>query len=161
MSAAFCFCIWSPSPKITVSGVRNSCVILVKKRFLICAKRLRIFLERVRSQLLDRATRAQKCGIRPANIVLDPGIGFGSSPSCDLEIVRQIRQISLMGYPVLLGPSRKSFLGRYLQRTVDERTAGTAAVICYAILNGCDIIRVHDVKFMKDIAVMSDMLRKQ
>ena len=57
--------------------------------------------------------------------------------------------------------SRKSFLGRYLQRTVDERTAGTAAVICYAILNGCDIIRVHDVKFMKDIAVMSDMLRKQ
>ncbi len=118
-------------------------------------------LERVRSQLLDRATRAQKCGIRQANIVLDPGIGFGSSPSCDLEIVRQIRQISLMGYPVLLGPSRKSFLGRYLQRTVDERTAGTAAVICYAILNGCDIIRVHDVKFMKDIAVMSDMLRKQ
>ena len=118
-------------------------------------------LERVRSQLLDLATRAQKWGIRQGNIVLDPGIGFGSSPSCDLEIVRQIRQISLMGYPVLLGPSRKSFLGRYLQRTVDERTAGTAAVICYAILNGCDIIRVHDVKFMKDIAVMSDMLRKQ
>ena len=117
-------------------------------------------LERVRSQLLDRATRAQKCGIKQGNIVLDPGIGFGSSPSCDLEIVRQIRQISLLGYPLLLGPSRKSFLGRYLQRTVDERTAGTAAVICYAILNGCDIIRVHDVKFMKDIAVMSDMLRK-
>ncbi len=117
-------------------------------------------LERVRSQLLDRVTRAQKAGIRQNNIVLDPGIGFGSSPSCDLEIVRQIRQISLMGYPVLLGPSRKSFLGRYLQRPVDERTAGTAAVICYAVLNGCDVIRVHDVKFMKDIAVMSDMLKK-
>ena len=117
-------------------------------------------LERVRSQLLDRVTRAQKAGIRQNNIVLDPGIGFGSSPSCDLEIVRQIRQISLMGYPVLLGPSRKSFLGRYLQRPVDERTAGTAAVICYAILNGCDVIRVHDVKFMKDIAVISDMLKK-
>ena len=118
-------------------------------------------LERVRSQLLDLATRAQKYGIKQGNIVLDPGIGFGSSPSCDLEIVRQIRQISLLGYPLLLGPSRKSFLGRYLQRTVDERIPGTAAVICYAILNGCDIIRVHDVKFMKDIAVMSDMLRKQ
>ena len=117
-------------------------------------------LERVRSQLLDRATRAQKFGIRQSNIILDPGIGFGSSAGCDLEIIRQMRQISLLGYPILIGPSRKSFLGRYLQRTADERTAGTAAVICYAILNGCDIIRVHDVKFMKDIAVMSDMLRK-
>ena len=117
-------------------------------------------LERVRSQLLDRATRAQKFGIRQSNIILDPGIGFGSSAGCDLEIIRQMRQISLLGYPILLGPSRKSFLGRYLQRTADERSAGTAAVICYAILNGCDIIRVHDVKFMKDIAVMSDMLRK-
>ncbi len=117
-------------------------------------------LERVRSQLLDCATRAQKYGIKQNNIVLDPGIGFGSSPSCDLEIVRQIRQISLLGFPVLIGPSRKSFLGRYLQRTADERMAGTAAIICYAILNGCDIIRVHDVKFMKDIAVISDMLKK-
>ena len=117
-------------------------------------------LERVRSQLLDQATRAQQAGIKQSNIILDPGIGFGSSASCDLEIIRQTRQISLLGYPLLIGPSRKSFLGRYLQRTADERTAGTAAVICYAILNGCDIIRVHDVKFMKDIAVMSDMLRK-
>lgn len=117
-------------------------------------------LERVRSQLLDRVTRVQKFGMKQENIVLDPGIGFGSSPSFDLEIVRQIRQISLLGYPVLLGASRKSFLGRYLRRPVEERQAGTAAVICYAILNGCDVIRVHDVKFMKDIAAMSDMLRK-
>ena len=117
-------------------------------------------LERVRSQLLDRVTRVQKFGMKQENIVLDPGIGFGSSPSFDLEIVRQIRQISHLGYPVLLGASRKSFLGRYLRRPVEERQAGTAAVICYAILNGCDVIRVHDVKFMKDIAAMSDMLRK-
>lgn len=118
-------------------------------------------LERVRSQLLDRVSRVQKFGMKQENIVLDPGIGFGSSPSFDLEIIRQIRQISLLGYPVLLGTSRKSFLGRYLRRPVEERQAGTAAVICYAILNGCDVIRVHDVKFMKDIAAMSDMLRKQ
>ena len=51
-------------------------------------------------------------------------------------------------------------MGKYLGRKVDERAAGTAAAICYAILNGCDVIRVHDVKFMKDIAVLSDMLRK-
>ena len=95
-------------------------------------------LERVRSQLLDR----------------------GSSASCDLEIIRQTKQISLLGFPILIGPSRKSFLGKYLGRKVDERAAGTAAAICYAILNGCDVIRVHDVKFMKDIAVLSDMLRK-
>lgn len=118
-------------------------------------------LERVRSQLLDRVSRVQKFGMKQENIVLDPGIGFGSSPSFDLEIIRQIRQISLLGYPVLLGTSRKSFLGRYLRCPVEERQAGTAAVICYAILNGCDVIRVHDVKFMKDIAAMSDMLRKQ
>lgn len=118
-------------------------------------------LERVRSQLLDLVSRMQKAGIKQSNIVLDPGIGFGSSASSDFEIVRQLRQISLLGYPVLLGPSRKSFIGRYLQRTVDERLAGTSAIICYAILNGCDVIRVHDVKFMKDIAVLSDMLRKK
>ncbi len=117
-------------------------------------------LERVRSQLLDCATHAQKAGISKNNIVLDPGIGFGSSPSFDLDIIRQLREISRLGYPLLIGPSRKSFLGRYLQRTVEERAAGTAAVVCYAILNGCDIIRVHDVKYMKDIAVMSDMLKK-
>lgn len=118
-------------------------------------------IERVRSQMLDRVSHAQKCGLKQNNIILDPGIGFGSTAGCDLEIVRQLRQISLLGYPVLIGPSRKSFLGRYLQKPADDRMAGTAAVICYAILNGCDVIRVHDVKFMKDIAVMSDMLRKQ
>ena len=117
-------------------------------------------LERVRSQLLDRVNQVQKFGMKHNAVVLDPGLGFGGSPLTDLEIVRQIRQISLLGFPILIGPSRKSFLGRYLKRPVDEREAGTAAVICYAILNGCDVIRVHDVKFMKDIAVMSDMLRK-
>ena len=117
-------------------------------------------LERVRSQLLNRASRVQKFGMKQNLIVLDPGIGFGSSPSLDLEIVRQLRQISLLGYPVLIGPSRKSFLGKYLHRPVGERTAGTGAVICAAILNGCDVIRVHDVKYMKDIAFMSDLLRK-
>lgn len=117
-------------------------------------------LERVRSQLLDRVSSVQKFGIKQNNIVLDPGIGFGSSASIDLEIIRQVRQISLLGYPILLGVSRKSFIGRYLARPVEDRIAGTAAVLCYAILNGCDVIRVHDVKFMKDIARMSDMLRK-
>lgn len=118
-------------------------------------------LERVRSQLLDRVSSVQKFGMKQNHIVLDPGIGFGSSASIDLEIIRQIRQISLLGYPILIGVSRKSFIGRYLARPVEERAAGTAAVLCYAILNGCDVIRVHDVKFMKDIARMSDMLRKQ
>ena len=117
-------------------------------------------LERVRSQLLDCAAHAKKAGISNQNIVLDPGIGFGSSPSFDLEIVRRLQEISQLGYPLLIGPSRKSFLGRYLQRTVEERAAGTAAVVCYAILNGCDVIRVHDVKYIKDIAVISDMLKK-
>ena len=117
-------------------------------------------LERVRSQLLDWVSRVQKFGMKPSNIVLDPGIGFGSSGSIDLEILRQTREISSLGFPILIGPSRKSFIGRYLGRPVEERQAGTAAVICYAILNGCDVIRVHDVKFMKDISVMSDLLRK-
>ena len=118
-------------------------------------------LEKVRSQLLNKVNAVQKLGMKQQNIILDPGIGFGSSASCDLEIMRQIRHISNLGYPILAGVSRKSFLGRYLNRPVDDRSAGTAAMICYAILNGVDIIRVHDVKFMKDIAVISDMLRKQ
>lgn len=118
-------------------------------------------LERVRSQLLNCASAALKYGMNKNNIVLDPGLGFGSSAWCDLEIVRDIREISQLGYPVLLGASRKSFIGKYLNRPVEERTAGTAAVLCMAILNGVDVIRVHDVKIMKDIACMADMLRKQ
>ncbi len=118
-------------------------------------------LERVRSQLLDFASAALRCGMNKNNIVLDPGLGFGSTAYYDLEIARNIREVSRLGYPVLLGASRKSFLGKYLHRPVEERTAGTSAVLTAAILNGCDIIRVHDVKYMKDIAFMADLLRKQ
>ena len=142
------------SGKVTVA-MRTEPIRKTKEELLTPEK----ILERVRSQLLDRVNRLQKFGIKQGNLVLDPGIGFGSSASCDLEIVRQIRQISLLGYPLLIGPSRKSFLGTFLGRKPDERTAGTGAAICYAILNGCDVIRVHDVKFMKDIAVLSDRLR--
>ena len=143
------------SGKVTVL-MRTEPIRKTKDEFLTPEK----IMERVRSQLLDRVSKVQKLGIKQGNIVLDPGIGFGSSPSCDLEIIRQIKEISLLGFPVLIGPSRKSFLGKYLGRRVEERTSGTAAAVCYAILNGCDVIRVHDVKFMKDIALLSDMLRK-
>ena len=118
-------------------------------------------LERVRSQLLDFASAALRCGMNKNNIVLDPGLGFGSTAYYDLEIARNIREVSRLGYPVLLGASRKSFLGKYLHRPVEERMAGTSAILTAAILNGCDIIRVHDVKYMKDIAFMADLLRKQ
>lgn len=118
-------------------------------------------LERVRSQLLNCVSAALKYGMNKNNIVLDPGLGFGSCAYCDLEIVRNIREVSQLGYPVLIGASRKSFIGKYLSRPADERAAGTAAVLCTAILNGVDVIRVHDVKYMKDIASMADMLRKQ
>ncbi len=118
-------------------------------------------LERVRSQLLDCASAVLKYGMNRNNIVLDPGLGFGSCAYYDLEIVRNSREISRLGYPVLIGASRKSFIGKYLSRSVDERAAGTAAVLCTAILNGADVIRVHDVKTMKDIAYMADLLYKQ
>ena len=89
---------------------------------------------------------AKKAGIDSGNIILDPGIGFGKRLEDNFEIIRELGQISTMGYPVLLGPSRKSFIGFTLDLPIDERIEGTLASITAGVINGARIVRVHDIR---------------
>ena len=89
---------------------------------------------------------AKKAGIDSGNIILDPGIGFGKLLEDNFEIIRELGQISTMGYPVLLGPSRKSFIGFALDLPIEERMEGTLASITAGVINGAKIVRVHDIR---------------
>jgi dihydropteroate synthase len=95
-------------------------------------------------------------GVTAENIIIDPGIGFGKTVEQNLEIIRRLVELKVLGKPILLGTSRKSFIGLTLDLPAGERLEGTAATNAIGIANGADIIRVHDVKFMSRVAKMSD-----
>ncbi len=91
-------------------------------------------------------------------IILDPGIGFGKTVEQNIELLNRLNEIRSLGYPVLLGPSRKSFIGYTLDLPPDDRVEGTAAAVAVGITRGADIIRVHDVPQMIRIARMTDAI---
>jgi len=97
-------------------------------------------------------------GVKPENIIIDPGIGFGKTVEQNLQLVNRLDYFKALGYPILLGPSRKSFIGYTLDLPPEERLEGTAATIAIGIDRGADIIRVHDVQAMTRIARMTDAL---
>jgi len=115
-------------------------------------------LEDVKRELMDSVRLAQQAGIGDDRIILDPGIGFGKTVDHNLELIRRLDEIRALGYPVLLGPSRKSFIGFTLDLPADQRVEGTAATISVGITRGADIIRVHDVEHMIRIAKMTDAI---
>jgi dihydropteroate synthase len=115
-------------------------------------------IEDVRRELLECVELAFRAGIVKEKIIIDPGIGFGKTVSQNLELINHLGEIRDLGFPVLLGPSRKSFIGYTLDLPPDQRLEGTAAAISVGITRGADIIRVHDVKEMARIAKMTDAL---
>ncbi len=115
-------------------------------------------LAEVKASLLASAELAESCGVRRENIVLDPGIGFGKTALHNLVIMQRLAEITALGYPVLLGTSRKSFIGKVLDLPVEERGEGTAATVAYGITRGVRLVRVHDVAAMHRVAKMTDAL---
>ncbi len=115
-------------------------------------------VEDVKRELLESVSIAKSAGIPNEKIILDPGIGFGKSVEQNLELVDRLEDIRSLGYPVLLGPSRKSFIGYTLNLPTDQRLEGTAAAVSIGIARGADIIRVHDVAFMSRVIRMSDAI---
>ncbi len=115
-------------------------------------------VEDVKRELLESVSIAKSAGIPNERIILDPGIGFGKSVEQNLELVDRLEDIRSLGYPVLLGPSRKSFIGYTLNLPPDQRLEGTAAAVSIGIARGADIIRVHDVAFMSRVIRMSDAI---
>jgi dihydropteroate synthase len=115
-------------------------------------------LEDVKRELMDSVAIAHRAGISDERIILDPGIGFGKTVAQNLELVRRLDEVRALGFPVLLGPSRKSFIGYTLNLPPDQRLEGTAAAVAVGITRGADIIRVHDVEAMARVAKMTDAL---
>jgi dihydropteroate synthase len=101
---------------------------------------------------------ALDAGVDWNNIIIDPGVGFGKTVEQNVEIVRRLAELKVLGRPILLGTSRKSFIGHVLDLPVDQRLEGTAATVAIGIANGADIVRVHDVAQMVRVARMSDAI---
>jgi dihydropteroate synthase len=113
-------------------------------------------VEEIISYLRKSISFAQNAGVD--QIIIDPGIGFGKSLEHNLVIIQQLKQFQQLGCPVMVGPSRKSFIGTILDLPVEQRLEGTAAVVAVSIMNGASIVRVHDVKEMKRVAMVTDRI---
>jgi dihydropteroate synthase len=110
------------------------------------------------SDLRKSIALAEKAGVMPHNIIVDPGIGFGKSLEQNLEIIRRLAELKTLGKPILLGTSRKSMIGLVLELPPDQRLEGTAATVAIGIAHGADIVRVHDVGQMARVCRMSDAI---
>jgi dihydropteroate synthase len=115
-------------------------------------------VEDVCQDLLDSVRIAKQAGVKDEKIILDPGIGFAKSYEENLIVMRNLDRIVQLGYPVLLGTSRKSMIGRTLGLPPQERVEGTAATVAFGITKGCQIVRVHDLKQMVRVCRMMDAL---
>lgn len=115
-------------------------------------------LEDVKRELLESVSIAHAAGISDDEIILDPGIGFGKSVEQNLELVNRLDEVRQLGFPILLGPSRKSFIGYTLDLPPDQRLEGTAAAVSIGIVRGADIIRAHDFPYMTRVIRMADAI---
>lgn len=110
----------------------------------------------IRRELQASVDLALAAGVQPERILLDPGLGFGKTVEQNLELVRRFSEFRTLGYPLLAGPSRKSFIGYTLDLPPDQRAEGTAAVVALCIQQGADLVRVHDVALVSRVARMAD-----
>ena len=110
------------------------------------------------TSLRNSITAAQKSGVPNENIIIDPGIGFGKTWQQDIEIIRRLRELKVLGLPILVGTSRKSLIKMVLSLPADQRVEGTAATVAVSIANGADIVRVHDLKQMARVCKMTDAI---
>ena len=118
-------------------------------------------IDEVQTFLRQRVDKAQAEGVCPDQIMIDPGIGFGKTAEHNIEILRRLDAFRSLDKPILIGTSRKSFIGRLLNLpNPDDRLEGTAATVAWAIAHGADVVRVHDVKAMCQVAQMTDAIHR-
>jgi dihydropteroate synthase len=115
-------------------------------------------MKEVKSFLSSRIARANDAGIEAERIVVDPGIGFGKTLNQNLEIIRNLSSLKDLEQPVMVGPSRKSFIGEILELPTDGRLEGTLAAVVASVINGADIVRVHDVQECSRATRMADAI---
>jgi dihydropteroate synthase len=111
-------------------------------------------------ELDESVSIALEAGIPRGMIIVDPGIGFAKRASDNLRIIRELASLKSLGFPILIGISRKSFIGQILKRPVEDRLTGTVAANTLAVINGADIVRVHDVEDAVDMVKIIDSVRR-
>lgn len=145
-----------------IAGARVPVIIMHKKGSPLTMQKNPIckdLFPEIMSCLKRSISTAMEAGIEKSKIILDPGIGFGKTMQQNLEILKRLYEFKGMGYPLLIGTSRKNFIGALLNVSVQERLCGTLATLAVAIMNGANIIRVHDVKAAVHVATICDAIR--
>lgn len=115
----------------------------------------------VKIELGQRLAEAERSGVSRNQLILDPGLGFSKNADHTLELLRRLPELAALGRPLLVGPSRKSFIGRVLDLPAGERLFGTAAAVASCVLGGAHIVRVHDVEPMLQVARVCDAIQDQ
>jgi dihydropteroate synthase len=110
------------------------------------------------AELAEALARGRRAGVASEQIIVDPGIGFSKDAKSSLLVMRRLGELQALDRPLLVGPSRKRFIGAVLERPAGERRYGTAAAVAAAVLNGAHIVRVHDVGEMRDVVRLSDAI---
>lgn len=113
----------------------------------------------IRRFLQESCRLAVAAGVPPERVLIDPGIGFGKTADQNWVVMRRLRELKELGFPILIGTSRKSFIGKLLDLPVTQRAEGTAATITAAVLRGADVVRVHDVEAMTRVVRVADHMR--
>lgn len=115
-------------------------------------------ISEITAYLEDSIVKAEEAGIDPGKIFIDPGIGFGKKLGHNIQILRRLKEFEKLGKPLLVGTSRKSFIGEITGKNTGDRLFGTAASISAAIMNGADMVRVHDIEEMSDVVKITDSI---
>ncbi len=115
----------------------------------------------VTNELLEAVTRAEAAGVERSRIWLDPGIGFAKTAKDNIELLARLPELVATGFPILVGPSRKSFIGKLTDSEVDDRLGGSVAAITAATMGGASAVRVHDVEVMRQAVAIAHMIAKR
>lgn len=149
--------IWGASDELIAACAETGAPIVVMHNKAV-AMYERDVVDEVLASLDAAAARCVRAGIPAEHVILDPGIGFGKLPEHNLAVLRALGRLVALGFPTLLGTSRKSTIGKLTGRGVDERELGTAATIALAIHAGIDVVRVHDVPGQRDAVRVADAI---
>jgi len=149
--------IWGASPALIDAALQTGSPIVAMHNSPVAVYAGDVVDEVLRF-LLEVATRAVRAGIPPEHVIVDPGIGFGKTAEHNLRILNRLDRLVALGFPTLLGTSRKSTLGKLTGRPVAERAFGTAATVALAANAGIDIVRVHDVAEQGDVVRVADAI---
>lgn len=151
--------VWGLSDELLAAAVECKVPVVVMHNKPVAVYE-RDVVDEVLSFLDDAAKRAVAAGIAPEHIILDPGIGFAKLPDHNIRILQALPRLVALGFPTLLGTSRKSTIGNLTGRDTHERTYGTAATVALGIAAGIDIVRVHDVAEIRDVVSVCDAIER-